>query len=290
MEEAQNLQQMSQGVQQDVQPSTTPAQTEPTQEPKKEPDLISRVSQFVEENKPSEPTATEGQFNVNDIEKIQDPEAKKYAEDAYKSLQRGFNQKFQELAGLRKELEGKIETDKTWTPERVQSLLNDPSFVQAAQSVAGTTGQQQDQDYSALTDGEKAKLAKIDELEKQLSEYRNNINVGLRTQQDEQLKSKYGNYNSAAVDTLTAELIAKKRNATREDIWKVIDYNPAMERAYKLGRKDERDGISEKVSSASFEGGTAQVSTTGLQKKEGESSEQLWQRIISKNLPAGKRT
>ena len=67
-------------------------------------DLISRVSK-VKVDKTPEVNIEEPKFDINDIEKIQDPQAKEQALRAYKSFQRGFNEKYQELAQIRKELD-----------------------------------------------------------------------------------------------------------------------------------------------------------------------------------------
>ena len=48
---------------------------------------------------------TEDDKGVNDIEKIQDPVAKQYVQNAYKSMQAGYTQKTQALAEQRKQLD-----------------------------------------------------------------------------------------------------------------------------------------------------------------------------------------
>ena len=52
-----------------------------------------------------------------------------------KSLLSGATNKFQEIAELRKEMQGFMESNKKqpegWTAERVRELANDPMFVEA---------------------------------------------------------------------------------------------------------------------------------------------------------------
>ena len=107
-----------------VQPTPAPAEN-----------LVTRVSQFKQENKDKAIPVDEPQFDINEINSIKDPEARAYAEKAYKSFQKGFNKKFEDLANIRKSLEKEKETISSWSPERVQNLLNDKNFVYAAQKL-----------------------------------------------------------------------------------------------------------------------------------------------------------
>ena len=97
-------------------------------------DLISRVSK-VKVDKTPEVNIEEPKFDINDIEKIQDPQAKEQALRAYKSFQRGFNEKYQELAQIRKELDAIKNQATNWTPDRIKQELNKPDFIQASQAV-----------------------------------------------------------------------------------------------------------------------------------------------------------
>jgi hypothetical protein len=251
-----------------------------TPEVKPEVDLVTKVSSF----KPAEETQTESKneedvFNVNDIDKIEDPQAREYALKAYKSLQRGFNQKFQYLAELRKEFEAKKADTSTWSPEKVQSLLEDKSFVEAAQRVAGVT--QQEEVYSALSDDDKKRLYNI---QAQMQSLANQNASLLKKQQDENLKSRYANYDNNAVDILSSEFLSGKRPATREDVWKIKDYDSAVKRAYEMGRQDVSSGISEKESSVSTEGYTVSPKPTPPAKEEKESDGAYFKRLVLNNL------
>ena len=267
-------------------PETTSVTT--TTEKKPEPDLITRVSQFKKEEEPKltgEVKVTEPEFDFKDIEKITDPTAKEYAEKAYKSFQRGFNQKFQELADLRKSYEQKVTETSIWTPEKVQSLLNNPDFVNSAKTVmvnqAPQTFEGTQQEWSALSDTDKAKFQqlenKINILEQQNYQVR-------RTQEDETLKNKYTNYNAQAMDILTADLLQQKVIATREHLWKVYDYEGAVERAYNLGLQDGTKGVREKVSSSSMEGTMATSNKETPKKEDGETDRNFFRRIFLNNL------
>jgi hypothetical protein len=275
---------MTEETKQEAQPTTQvaqeaepkqPAQPETQQQQKVEEDLVTRASKLKVE---TQTTEEDFKFNVNDIEKITDPAAKKYAEDAYKSMQRDYIRKTQELAEKRKQLEGDMQKYTTWTPERVQELLNDPNFVKSAQNVVQT---QAEDPYSALSDADKKTLHEIRQQQALLNKQQSEL---LRRQQDESLKGKYANYNSGAVDIITADLLAGKVQATREHLWKVLDYEDAVRRAYHLGLQDRKLEAEEKQKLSSVEGGTVSPTETPPPKEEKESDKEYFKRLALRRL------
>ena len=263
-----------------IQPIVEPKVETPPVPP--EEDLVSRASKVkLEAMKPLD----EDRFDVKDIEKITDPVAKKYAETAYKSFQRGFNQKFQEIAELRKSLEAQKEQSTTWTPDRVKQLTEDPKFVEAAKVVmasqAPTGSGLTDAEYSALSASEKQQL---NSMQSELQQLRlQSIQQGLK-QQDEHISKKYANYDAKAVDIITNELLTGKVQATREDLWKVYDYENAVKRAYELGRTDAVPGIAERTSASAYDGLQITRPSQAESPKEGESNTKAWGRIVLDNL------
>lgn len=242
--------------------------------PEQKPDLITRVAQVKTETKES--SVTEPEFDYKEIESIKDPVAKEIALKAYKSFQRGFNQKFQDIASLRKDLENKSQEFSNWTPERIQKLINDPKFVEAAKSVVGT--QTEEQPYETEADKElKVLKEKVRQLEGQTIQQ-------TFKQQDEQISKKYANYNPQKVDEITADMLSGKVQATREHLWKVLDYESAVERAYQLGKEDRKLEMGEKHASASFDTNTT-ITTNGEKTEplKGESDRSYLQRLFAKN-------
>jgi hypothetical protein len=206
--------------------------------------------------------------------------AKDYAMKAYKSFQKGFNTKFQEIAELRKSLE-KQKPVEDWTPERVQTLINDPNFVKAAQSVVGSKEVIETDDFSSLTDREKQKLH---QLEAEVSNMRQASMHAVKAQQDLELKNKYVNYDPQSIDTITADLLAGKVQATREHLWKVVDYDEAVRRAYELGKKDSQGIQQEKIQSTSVEGLTAVKNSSAPPPEKGESNLDYFRRLVNENI------
>jgi hypothetical protein len=272
----------------DLKISSPEGQVTPVTEAKKEPDLITRVAQHKPEEVKPEVKSTEiaePEFDFKDIEKIADPAAKDYAMKAYKSFQKGFNQKFQEIADIRKSLESKQQETTTWTPEKIQGLLKDPQFLTVAQQVAATQAptsfEGSPEQWSALSDGDKAKFQmlenKINLLEQQ------NFQT-MKVSQDESLKQKYPNYNPQAIDILTADLLQGKVQATREHLYKVYDYEDAVQRAYDLGKKDGQKDLLEKKEGSSIDGLSVTGSKEAIKAEKGESNTNFWNRIVNTNM------
>jgi len=288
MEDAQNLQQVPE------QTEVTNPQVEETQETKEssttlpttDDEILSKVMQA----KPvvAEPVEDleegDDSFNFNEIAAIEDPVAREIAMKAYKSLERGYGKKFQDLATTRKTFEAetaKLEALKqelsTYTPQRIQELMQNPSFVQSVQGAANINnlGISQEE-YSALTDGEKAQLQNVINEQNNLKSQLNNItqqNTLLQQQSmDKELMGKYPTYNPQALDRLTAEMIeGKHADRLRESLHKVVDYDDLAVRSYKMGLKDAKLGLQEKVASSSTGGLNITPSTTSEPLKEGES-------------------
>ena len=246
-------------------------------EPKVE-DLVSRVSQV----KLEEPKTEQPIFNVNDIEKITDPQAKKFAQDAHKELERTYQKKFQELATIRKDYEVRA-TNEGWTPERLQQEMSKPDFVKSAQSVIGV----QTDEYSVLTEGDKKLL--LDAKREAVLARQENATI-VKQQQDESLKRRYVNYAPDYVDLTVNNLISGKVQATREDIWKVVDYESAVKRAYQLGKEDRKLEQTEKIASVSVEGVTTVNNQDKPQKQQGESDTGFLKRLFLHNLQKPKQT
>jgi len=252
-----------------------------TETPKEEP-LVSRVSKF----KPEEPKAKEEPSNPfsltrEDWDKVQsDPSLKKY----YQSMLTDYQKKTSEISEQRRQIEQQKQSA-NWTPERIQQLLNDPTFVQAAQQVASTQNPPgsglSDQEYSALTDKEKAQL---NNMQNELQQMRLQNYQMQQKQQDEQLKQKYANYAPDIVDTTIKQLVNNEVMATREDIWKVRDYDSAVQRAYELGKQDRQLENKEKQQSLSVEGYSATSQDAVPEINKGESAGSYFKRLAVKRL------
>lgn len=238
-------------------------------EPEKQ-DLVARVSQVKAPEQAKQ--ELDEKFNINDldskIEQLPDPALKEQVLGLKKSLLKGENQKYQEIASLRKQYEAELAKLSTWNPERVQGLLQNPDFVKAAQSIVNP----QTENTSMLTEQEKRLLEQNNSQINTLMQQNQQL---LKVQQDAQLKTRYANYDSEVVDRTFNDMVNGKVQATREHLWKVIDYENAVKRAYELGLQDKNQQNQERVQGMTFETGRNIAQPTTIERQKGETTQQF---------------
>lgn len=246
-------------------------------------DIVVRASKFkIEQPKPKE-QQQQPLFDYSKLDSIKTPEeAKVWAENAYKELQRGYNTKYQDLATIKKTYEAKmseIQSNSKWTPERVQSLLNDNEFVTSAKAILGNNEEANEESY--LSESDKKRIQEAQLTAKQALEYQANL---IREKEHDSLKMKYANYDSSVVETIRKDLLAGRVNATSEYLWKVYDYENAVQRAYELGKQDATTQTQEKVNASSFDGFNVTSSNEPLKQNQGESEQSYFRRLFNHNL------
>ncbi len=278
-------------------PQDQQGENQSTPVPTKSDDLLSRVTAFQKDNAPKDPSQSDSQSDQPDnleatIANIEDPTIKAQFEKLRKDLVSGTNTKFQEIATLRKEMQTNMEQFKKvgqpeeWTAERVQQLANDPKFIAAAQQVSGI--QPESDEYSALSDGEKKAMtdmrSQLEDLKRVNQQSLIAQEQQVRAQQHAEYSSKYENYNPQKIDEITFNLQKGSIHATNEHIYKAFYHDDNVRNAYEMGRQDEREGISDKIDSATVGGITTQQSTPSVTPEENESSKSFFDRIISSNI------
>ena len=254
-----------------------------TKEAPKE-DLVTRASKVkIEQPKPAETNP----FGISREEYetvLKDPVLSKY----YKSMQADYTRKQQQTADERRELDTikkQLQQSQSWSKERLQEEMNKPDFIQAAQALTAVQNPPNsglsNEEYSALTDKEKAQLQeqtrRIQSLEMQNWQM-------LQKQQDEQLKGRYANYAPDIVDTTIHKLVKGEIKADREVVWKALDYDAAVQRAYELGKQDRALENKDKAQSLSVEGFSATPQGEVPQPEKGESNTAYFKRIANRRL------
>ncbi len=276
-----------------------------------EPSLLERVSKFTPEPaKPVEPApapvASEG-FNVKELESIKDPIARAAAERAYKSFQSDYTKKTQAIAEKNRELEERkkaLETQavqanqrQPWTADKIQrELLSDPTFVAEAQRLAAVnptpvnpqaSGLSDDQ-WSALTSEEKAKFQlmeqKIAKFEQQSKQSEQQAQNALVLQQHQALKAKYADYDSDIVYPTVRSVVEGKAQIGLEDVFRAINYEKAVNKAYELGRQDALGKAKEKMGNMSYEGGQISGTRSTLEAEKNESTPNFFKRLAMSRL------
>jgi len=245
-------------------------------------DLFKRVS-----SKPVEQPKQTNEFGLTqeDYEKVKtDPTLSKI----YKSMESGVGKKFQETAELRKQYESKI--NEKWTPSKIQELLNNPDFVMSAQSIVTSQAPKNsglsDQEWSALSDSDKAKFSALESRQNQMEQLLLKERQG---KEDSELKAKYPDYAPDIVDTTVSNLVQGKVNATREDIWKVINYDNHVRRAYELGKQDASVDVKEKIGASSMEGFNTTAPREVVEPIKGESNTAYFKRIVINRMLQNKK-
>lgn len=270
-------------------PATTEVkQDAPVVETPKE-DLLTRVSKFKPEApKPKEETNSFG-LTKEDYDKVQsDPTLSKF----YKSMQSDYIKKTQEAAEIKKQTEAIKQQTSNWTVEKLQQEINKPDFIQAAQQIAAVNNPPNsgftDTEYSALTDKEKAQLSN---MQQQLQSMQQQNWQMQQKQQDEQLKGKYANYAPDIVDTTITKLVNGEVRADREVVWKALDYEDAVKRAYELGKQDRQLDTHEKQQALSPDGFSTMQNNDVPKAEAGESNMAYFRRLALHELvKAGRQT
>ena len=190
------------------------------------------------------------------LDDIKDPAARSLMEKRLKELESGYNKKYEDLANKRKELESSMNQPRAWTQEELDHALTDPNFislVQARQQQASANQPPVDFDgsvdeWSALTPQEKQTFA---QLNQRVSAQEQMMSQMLKTEEDTKLKASYPDYDPKVVDRIQQDLMNGRLQATREHLWKVVNFESAVERAYRLGKEDRKLELTDKLNASS---------------------------------------
>lgn len=259
-----------------VTPSIVPVEAVAAPVPVK--DLTTKVSEFKKSQIAAKPASTNNEsfFDYKEIEKITDPVARKFAEDAYKSMQSGFTKKTQEIAEKSRSFEQKMSEMQTWTPERIQKELNNPQFVQAAQQYAQVNNPQNsgltDEQFSALTPQEKAEISG---LKSQINALQQTNFEATVAQRDSQLQSRYPDYNPTQIDATIRNLAQMNPLDIREHVYKSLKHDEDVAAAYELG-KSERMELNQNKVNAITSSGNSVATSDGVPVREKGDTDQMY--------------
>ena len=230
-------------------------------------------------------------FDVNDIDKIEDPIAKEYALKAYKSFERGYQKKFQELAQEKREIETERESGNKWTTQRVQELLSNEEFINVSQQIIQSSKPASvdisDEDWSNLSDSDKLKIQglqqRIDNMEHQSKLEKYNAQLD---RENQALSSKYDNYEPTRINQIRTDMYNGKIQATNEHLYKAFYHDDNVKRAYLNGLEDGKSGVRQKadVSATDVRTNTIIPASGQIQREEGETSDNFLRRIMTHHL------
>jgi hypothetical protein len=258
-------------------------------------DLISKVTQFETEKSPvgkSEDEIDSILFSDKELraklDSIQDPVLREQFVSMRKSMMRGVNDKFQDLANVRKELEAfkSAHSNRTrFSANSVEELLQNQEFVAEAQRISGKTSElAQDDTLSETAKGEISRLKAEVESMKQAVVQQNGAQAQAEwNKYHESLSGRYKNYDRSRVDTVANDLASGKMKATPEHLYKVIYHDENVQKAYELGRREALSKLEEKKSASSIDGVNA-VRNESIKQEAGEDNRSFLQRIIANRL------
>lgn len=280
----------------------TPAVQAETPKPEVKESLITRASKVsLESANPEKSDSTPSEAIKLDqatIDRIADPVLKQAVIEAHKSMQADYTRKTQDLAAKRKEtesLKSQLEQSGKYTPSKIQELLNDPSFVQAAQdyqkqigpvqNAPNTNGVLTEEEFSYLPPEQQKAYRQSQEATFAANSALRELNLWKQQaaweREDSELKSKYANYDPSSVTQIFSDMMNGKVNATREHLWKVRDYDDAVNRAYQLGLQDRKLEQGEKFNASSQPNNISVTPSSGdvPTKLPNESQPDHWRRI-----------
>ncbi len=260
-------------------PATTVVET-PVVNPPATPevDILTKVSQF---KLPEVKDKIDNPPDQPELAGITDPVAKKAAAEAIERMRRGMQSDYTKKLEDAKNL---VNTSKSWTPQRIQQeLLTNPEFLQAAQMIQGQQAPQERQltqeEYSALTDSEKAKLNSVTNLENELKQMKQNTaQEQIRSQislKDNTLREKFTDYDSKAIDQACIELGKLNLAEVREYVYKATSYESNVKKAYEMGKLEGQGKLQTKINAITPTGSTV-VNNEGVPTKNANESDKAF--------------
>lgn len=212
---------------------------------------------------------------------ITDPVAKQAAKEAVERIRRGMQSDYTKKLEDAQKL---VDVSKHWTPQRIQQeLLTNPDFMAAAQLVQAQPNPNErsltEEEYSALTESEKAKLATIPQLQNELQQIRQKADTDIIraniAQKDITLRSKYSDYNSEEIDKATVDLSSLNLAEIREHVYKAKYYETNVKKAYEMGKLEGQGKLQNKINLITPSGSTV-VNNEGVPTKNTNESDKAF--------------
>lgn len=248
-----------------------------------EPDLLTKVSQF---KLPDIQDKIENPPDQPELAGITDPVAKKAAAEAIERMRRGMQSDYTKKLEDAQRL---VNQSKSWTPQRIQQeLLTNPEFVSAAQMIQGnqtnTNDRQITQDeYSALTDTEKAKFNMIPQLQQELLQMKNQSAqqalMSSINEKDITYKQKYPDYDPVKINEAAMRFQKITPAEAREYIYKADMYETNVRKAFEMGKLEGQGKLQTKINTITPQGTIVTNNEVVPTKVAGESDKAFFVRL-----------
>lgn len=276
-------------------------------------DIVSRVSKPVESNNnqqqlPVDSKLSELETKVNEAfikpeewSSIKDPLARQILKKKESEMLSGLNKKFQEIAELRKSYESKINEQPKQTVQQLPDIttregllkaIQDPKVASLVQELyqeqAPKEWQGTGEEWSALNASEKAEWKSMKFHINNLSNTISNLEL---ERIDSRIKSRFADYDSNKISSFEKELEFGKVDdeKRRELIYKALNYENAINRAYNIAKEEFSGNIKEKVAASSLNGlPNSQSQSSVIPERGNKSSSQHFIEIARKKIEEAK--
>jgi len=246
--------------------------------------LEQRISSL--EGDVSKPLMTQEEINS-----IPDPKLREYIQAKEKDMVKGMNEKFRNIAELKKELEqskSQSQVSDRWTKDRLQQELQNPEFSQAVQDYASQSAPQDwvgtQEEWSNLNTNEKREFNIMKSELKGLKDSQRQFQL---QQTDQTIKGKFEDYSPEQVNDFEAKLRRGviDDSTRREFIYKALNYEKHVNRAYNLKIQDESGKVQAKVNASTIDSTQSQTPAIDLPKREeNEKTSNYFVKLARRNM------
>jgi hypothetical protein len=180
-----------------------------------------------------------------------------------------------------------VNQSKSWTPQRIQQeLLTNPEFVAAAQMIQGTQNNDREitqEEYSALTETEKAKFNMIPQLQNEIQQMRNQTAnqqlLASINEKDITFKQKYPDYDPVKINEAAQRFGKLTPAEAREYIYKADMHDINVRKAFEMGKLEGQGKLQNKLDIIMPQGSTVTSNESVPKKNAGESDKAFFVRL-----------
>lgn len=208
---------------------------EPVEKQETADDIIAKVTK-----KPEPKTAQDNGGTFKEFDDIADPVLRDKMIAREKERIADYTRKTQAVAEKDREVQRQLSEMQTWDEHKIQKyLLNNPSFLQAAQKISSQPSNPigsglTDQEFSALLPAEKNQLL---QMSGQIKDLQQQNFLSAMSQKDALLQTKYGDYDTLKVNQGIQDLSRMNPIDIREHAYKALFHDAHVQAAYEEGKK-----------------------------------------------------
>lgn len=215
-------------------------------------------------------------------------EARKAFDLAYKDMLADYTRKTQSVSEREKSIKDQAirEAIDSLTPNDIAELSRNPKFVSALQTyLQGQPNQKglTQEQWEMMTPEEQSAIQHEREKDERLSRVEQAVGMMNANLEHQKLHSKYPAYSQESVTKLYSDFVSGKRQISWEDLYKISDFESAINRAFQLARSERNETINKKFQDSSQVDSTqASSDDEQLKRAKNESVEMFMRRIAER--------